>query len=303
MAQNNLARKIQFAPSRRALIASLLGAAAGGSLARAKSSIPHSKIHGVMIGAQAYSFRDRPLDAAIQAFVDCGLSYAELSDTHLQPKDPGERKKWRVSAPESFFHEVRSKFDKAGVHITALGYNLRGDFSAGELEYAFKMVHWLGLDKITSSSNVDMAPRLDQLARKYKVYFGFHNHASMKPNEFSTPRDFETALAGNSHYLCVNLDIGHATAAGWDPLDYLNKHHARIISLHLKNRAPNQDGKQGANLPWDDGPTNIKGVLLALKQNQWPIPAHIEYEYGQSPAMDSVVEVKKCYEYCKRILA
>ena len=39
---------------------------------------PKSKIDGVMIGAQTYSFRDRPVDAAIEAMADIGLSYAEF---------------------------------------------------------------------------------------------------------------------------------------------------------------------------------------------------------------------------------
>jgi hypothetical protein len=39
---------------------------------------------------------------------------------------------------------------------------------------------------------------------------------------------------------------------------------------------------------------------LLLKKNKWPIPANIEYEYkGQ----DAVAEVKKCFQYCKDVLA
>jgi hypothetical protein len=41
-------------------------------------------------------------------------------------------------------------------------------------------------------------------------------------------------------------------------------------------------------------------VLALLKQNQWKIPANIEYEYKGA---DTVVEVKKCYQYIKDALA
>src|SRR5208282_2768119 len=73
----------------------------------------NSVIRGVQIGAQSYSFRDRPLDACIDAFREVGLGECELSDMHLMP--PGlnteETLKWRLETPLSYFREVRKKFD------------------------------------------------------------------------------------------------------------------------------------------------------------------------------------------------
>src|SRR4051794_37668826 len=64
---------------------------------------PDSKIKGVMIGAQSYSFRDRSMDEAIKAMSDVGLAYTELWQGHIEPKrgtPPEEVTKWRTS-PES----------------------------------------------------------------------------------------------------------------------------------------------------------------------------------------------------------
>jgi len=289
--------------TRRDLARALFVAPLASAVARnAPAKTIDSKIDGVMIGAQSYSFRDRPLDACIQAYVECGLGYCELWQGHLEPKDEDEAKKWRVSAPESLFKGTRKKFDDAGVKLVAWNYSFRDTYSDEEIERGFKMAKWLGVDKITASSNVTTAKRIDAFAQKYKVYVGFHNHASMKPNEFSTPDDFATATKSGSKYLCINLDIGHAAAAGWDYVSYFEQHHDKILTLHLKDRKPNQDGEQGDNLPWGEGATKIKEVLQLLKKNKWPIPANIEYEYGK-PRMDPVAEVKKCFEFCKNALA
>ena len=40
----------------------------------------NSVIRGVQIGAQSYSFRDRDLDACIEAFKTVGLGECELTD-------------------------------------------------------------------------------------------------------------------------------------------------------------------------------------------------------------------------------
>jgi sugar phosphate isomerase/epimerase len=103
-------------------------------------------------------------------------------------------------------------------------------------------------------------------------------------------------MAGRSPYINVNLDIGHFFAAGFDPVDFITRHHERIVTLHLKDRKKDN----GANMPFGEGDTPIKPVLQLLKKNKFAIPANIEYEYKGA---DTLQEVKKCFEYCKQALA
>ena len=48
----------------------------------------------------------------------------------------------------------------------------------------------------------------------------FHNHSNMKPNEFARPEDFEQAHERQLEMIGINLDIGHFTAAGFDPVSF-----------------------------------------------------------------------------------
>ena len=73
---------------------------------------------------------------------------------------------------------------------------------------------------------------------------------------------------------------------------YIEQHHDKIVSLHLKDRKKDQ----GANLPWGEGDTPIKPVLQLLKTKGYDIPANIEYQYKGA---DTVAEVKQCFEYAK----
>lgn len=259
---------------------------------------PNSKVAGVQLGVQSYSFRDRSLDEAIKAMVEIGLSECELWQGHIEPKDVRgeELRKWRTTVSLDEFKNVRKKFDNAGIDLYAYNYSFRETFSDEEISRGFDMAKALGVKYLTASSNVTTARRIDPFARKAKIRVGMHNHSNIKPNEFATPDDFAEAMKGMSEYIVINLDIGHFTAANFDPVDYLKKNHEKIVTLHIKDRKKNQ----GANVPFGEGDTPIKAVLQVLKEFRYKIPANIEYEYKGA---DTVAEVKKCLEYCKSALA
>jgi sugar phosphate isomerase/epimerase len=259
-----------------------------------------SVVRGVQIGAQSYSFRDRDLDGCIEAFKTVGLGECELFDGHVAPKLRGEElRKWWLSAPASHFREIRAKFDNAGVKLYALTYAFHRGFTDQEIEHGFRAAQALGVKYITSSSNVSVAPRVDKYAQKYKIMVGFHGHdRTSDPDEFSTAETFARAMKGASPFIGVNLDIGHFVAAGGDPVAYIREHHDKIVTLHIKDRKKNH----GPNMPFGQGDTPIVEVLRLLRDNQWKIPANIEYEYGEGAKLDTVAEVKKCYEYCRKAL-
>lgn len=264
---------------------------------------PNSKVNGVQIGAQSYSFRDRPLDDAIKAMVELGLSECELWMGHVEPRQKGRGKeaqaalrKWRESTSMDPFKEIAAKFKKAGIELWAYTIPFRDQLSDKEIEHAFLAAKALGVKYITSSSTVSMAKRIAPFAEKHKIGVGMHGHSNLKdPNEFARPESFEKAMS-YSKYIGANLDIGHFFAAGFDPMAFMEKHHARIIGIHLKDRKKDQ----GENVPFGEGDTPIKECLQLIRKNRWKIPANIEYEYKGA---DTLAEVRRALEFCRKCLA
>jgi sugar phosphate isomerase/epimerase len=297
-------------------------AAAALPLAHVLGKTIDSKINGVQIGVQSYSYRDLPLDQAIQGMVTDGLGECELFSPHIEGGDTEapmkqfafkkgmsrdemkklfaeheeKMRKWRLSVPMSYFHGIRQKFDNAGIKLYAYNLSLGLSASDEEIERGFEMVKALGANIWTSSTTVSMAKRMAPFADKHDVLVAFHGHSDVKdPEQFSTPETFAKAMAMSKQYR-INLDIGHFTAAGFDPLDYIQKHHQSIVILHLKDRKKND----GPNTPWGEGDTPIKQVLQLLKTKRYNIPAEIEYEYEGKGS--SVEEVAKCVAYIKEAL-
>jgi sugar phosphate isomerase/epimerase len=295
----------------------------------------NSKVNGVRIGVQSYSFRTLSLDDALKAMVEVGIGECELWSGHIEPRiqsgqgiPPGVRppqgpppgqaggaqgevtpeireamrkrqediRKWRLSVPLDHFKEIRKKFDTAGIRLQAYNLSFNDNFTDEEIDRGFQMAGALGVKLITASSTLSSAKRVAPFADRYKITVAMHNHANLTdPNEFAKPESFAQALAMSKHF-GVNLDIGHFVAAGYEPVEYIQQNHARITNLHLKDRKKDN----GPNLPWGQGDTPIKEVLQLLRQKKYDIPANIEYEYRGE---DAVAEVRKCFQYIKDSLA
>jgi hypothetical protein len=65
-------------------------AAAPFSRLRVAAAAPDSTVAGVRLGTQSYSFRDRTIDQMILNMAVIGLTYCELWQAHVEPKNfPG----------------------------------------------------------------------------------------------------------------------------------------------------------------------------------------------------------------------
>jgi sugar phosphate isomerase/epimerase len=295
------------------------------SLPKAAFAAPNSRIGGVQIGAITYSFKQdvRKPAEIIPDLVKIGLSSVELmsDDAELMAGAPPiptfgfdakltseqqaaiqeaqrKRRGWRAKTSAATYQRVRKMFDDAGINLDILCYNMYGNIADGEIDYAFRMAQAMKVAAISSSSTVAVARRVAPLADKYKILWGGHGHTAVNdPNEFATPESFELIMS-LSKYIGVNLDIGHYTAANYDPIPFIQKHHARITNLHLKDRKKNN----GPIVPWGQGDTPIKEVLQLMRKEKYSFPANIELEYPIPEGSNSVKEISKCYEFARKCL-
>ena len=286
----------------------------------------NSRINGVQIGAITYSFRSMPAEEIIKAYVDIGLGEMELMSNHaedlaggpprgrggagrrgaqLTTEEQAQRdaavkafEDWRRAATEATFKPVRKKIEDAGIDLKLLCYNMNvKTTSDDEIEYAFLMARALGVDAISTSTQVSMAKRLAPFAEKHKMRVGFHGHANTtNPDEVATPESFEAVMLA-SKYLGANLDVGHYTEAGYNAIPFLEKHHDRITNLHLKDMKKASNG--GGYTPFGQGDAPLKAVLKLVQKKKWDIPVNIEFEYQGDPK----VEVPKCFAFVKEALA
>lgn len=280
--------------TRREFNAGLL-AATGLALAPPADKMKPSVFSNIQIGAQSYTFRAlSSIDRMIEAMTAVGLTSIELWDGHLNP----------MKVTEADFKTTRKKFDDAGIRVSAYCVNFPLTATDEHLDRGYNGALLLGTNIMTASVKKPIVPRLDQWCRKYKIKIGLHNHwfgyASFKGDkslEFETPEDFTNALKGASEYLSINLDIGHFSAAGYDPVAFIREHHSRIVSLHIKDRDRDE---ARTNRRFGQGATPIVETMKLLKKIKFRYAANIEYEIEPQNPIEGV---RHAVEYLKNALS
>jgi len=92
------------------------------------------------------------------------------------------------------------------------------------------------------------------------------------------------------------LDVRHFTAANEDCLGFLERHHARVSSVHLGDFRKNN----GRSTPFGEGDAPLIQILRMIRDNAWPIVVLLEFEPGT--LRPEVEEVDLMFDYCKRAL-
>lgn len=280
--------------TRREFGMGLAGAFAGLTLTSPADKVKPSIFGGIQVGVQSYTFRTFSVDKMIEAMVSIGLSSIELWGGHLDP----------MKASEADFKATKKKFDDAGISVNAYCVNFPLTATDEHLDRGFNGALLLGTKVMTASVKKPIVPRLSQWCQKYKIKLGLHNHwfgekwfKGDRSQEFETPDDFVNALKGASDYLSINLDVGHFYAAGFDPVSFIREHHARIVSLHIKDRDKDADHTQRR---FGEGAVPIVETMQLIKKIKFKYAANIEYELEPANPIEGT---RTGFEYLKRSLS
>lgn len=203
-----------------------------------------------------------------------------------------ELRRWRLDVSMNRAQALRAKFDAAGASIGIVKFDGIADLADDELDYAFTLARTLGAQAISGELIVPGLKKLGAAADRNQMFVAHHGHLA------ASPAIYEEAMS-HGKYAGINLDIGHFVAGNYgSPLPFIQKHHARITHLHVKDRL--KDG--GPNVAFGQGDTPIKEVLQAIRDNKWPIQAIIEFEIPMNPTLDRTPELLKCIDYCRSCL-
>jgi sugar phosphate isomerase/epimerase len=234
------------------------------------------------------------------------LSPEQIAAAQAEQQAAAERlKEWRTSVSMDKFKALRTLYNDAGVRIYAYkpdGIQKNLQTSNEEWDYIFGAAVALGANHVTMElpggpDAEALLKKVGSVAEKHKIYAAYHTHAQ------GSMTAFDQALAISKANM-INVDFGHYVAAGnqgGTPMQFMQKHHARMLSFHIKDRTLPE--RCSLNLPFGEGDTPLKEILQMVQRNKWTslIPT-IELEYAVPAGSDKVLEAKKAVAYCRQAL-
>jgi sugar phosphate isomerase/epimerase len=295
-------------------------------LVRRAAQDPPSKaatVRGVKIGAITGVYgpftpaaRQDIVDVVIARSLEGGIGHVELVNTLFEPRVSGggiggqvpaasspeyqqsrdALRQWRLTQPLDRFHDIRRKFDAAGLDLFSYVMTIGDDFTDPEIEAVFKQMQALEVTRFcTNQTRVGMGPRMVPYAERYRISPAFHTHNLVTdPNEIASPASLDKVLAMSASFM-VNLDIGHYARGGNDPFAFIKTHHDRITHLHVRDQK--RDGT-AANV--GDGDLQVADILRAIRDNAWPIACILEQ--GRTGFDSSVAATKANLDYLRHVL-
>lgn len=198
--------------------------------------------------------------------------------------------------------KVKAKMDEVGIKVA--GAHVQLEELENDLEATLKfhatigndliIVPYLGEERRSSKEDYKkIAEVLEEIGAELHAKgftFAYHNH-DFEFDQFEGQTGFEIIFGKTDpNHVKMELDCYWVAYAGYDPIDVIEKHGDRLISLHIKDKRSEGDGYVSTELGTGTLPLASyveKGKAVSAK---WFV---VEQEYFTKEPLDSAVENAK----------
>lgn len=167
-----------------------------------------------------------------------------------------------------------------------------------EWESIFSFAKNMGMEYVTAEPGREDWNLVENLARQYGIKVATHNHPN--ENSYWKPEILLEYIGNRNALLGSCADVGHFKRMGIDPISALRLLQGKLITLHFKDIAPQDDEGTLEDVVWGTGVLNVKGMLEALKQQNFKGYFTIEYEANWE---NNLPEIRQSIDYFNKVAA
>jgi len=236
---------------------------------------PADPFKGLKLGMASYTFREFPLDEAIEMTKKAGVKYITLKDFHLPMKSTPEQRA-----------EARRKVEAGGLVLMGGGVIYMKNDEA-DIRSAFDYARDAGMPTIVCSPEPAGLDTVEKFAKQYDIRIAIHNHGP-GDKKYPSPRDVLQLVKDRDSRMGICMDVGHTVRIGEDPVAAIKDCASRLYDFHFKDvTAPTE---KGAATEVGKGVIDIIGVLKALLDIKFPYHLALEYEANGKNPLPGVIE-------------
>lgn len=230
---------------------------------------------GLVLGLQSYTCRNMSFEEVVAFAERHHLKYLQMYTKHFEPRGPKEE-------------TLRKKaiLDQHGLVCYTFGVAATS-MDKEDNRKLFEFSKLMGIRVIVvEPKNLAEWDNLEQLVKEYDIKLAIHNHGT--GTVYGNPETVKKILAARDPRIGVCLDLGWATAAGFDVAKVFREYQGRVFDLHLKDKRNEGTADKPVILDVEigTGQMNFKGVLAEIKQAKWSGVMAIEtdnVQFAQDP--------------------
>ncbi len=236
------------------------------------------------LGMASYTFRQFPLEQALEMTRRLGLKRVAFKDMHLGLDSTPEQ----TSA-------VLAKVKAAGLDLYGGGViYMRNE---AEVNRAFEYAKTAGMRVIIGVPNHDLLELANRKVQEYDITLAIHNHG---PGDkvYPTPQSAYEKIAKLDRRMGLCIDVGHTQRSGIDPSEPAAKFADRLFDVHIKDVSASSANGQTVEI--GRGVIDIPKFLRTLRKINFKGSVSLEYE---KDARDPLPGAAESIGYLRGVLA
>jgi sugar phosphate isomerase/epimerase len=265
--------------SRRRFLATAAAAAACAALeplsGRETAALAAASSRTLTLGLASYSFREFPLDQALEMAKTLGVTHMTFKDVHLPRTDPPEATR-----------ALRAKIEAAGITIMG-GGTITIPTDPVQIEKEFVYAKNAGFPLIFVDPMPAALDTLERLAKNYDIKVAIHNHGP-EDKRWPRPQDAYAAIKSRDKRLGLCIDIGHTTRTGTDPVQACRECRDRLYDMHVKDLASKNEKE--SQVAVGRGVIDFPGLFRTLIEIGYRGQVGLEYEINPKNPLPGVME-------------
>ena len=266
-------------PSRRRFLGAAAATGAWTTIGRLPGietvALAASRPAALTLGLASYSFREFPLDQALEMAKTVGVTHMTFKDVHLPRTDPPETTR-----------ALRAKIEAAGITIMG-GGTITIPNNPVQIAKEFVYAKNAGFPLIYVDPEPAALDTLEQLAKSHDIKVAIHNHGP-EDKRWPRPQDAYAAIRSRDKHLGLCIDIGHTMRTGTDPAQACRECRDRVYDMHVKDLAAKTEKE--SQVAVGRGVIDFPGLFRTLIEIGYRGQVGLEYEINAKNPLPGVSE-------------
>jgi inosose dehydratase len=252
----------------------ILASAIPGTIPAKSLSVEKISAHDIKLGIASYSFRNFPIEKALDMTLRCGIHRISFKSMHLE-----------LNSDEATIKKAVALCNEKGIKLYGGGVIYMK--SQDQVDQAFEYARMAEMEMIIGVPNHDLLDYVEEKVKKYDIKLAIHNHG---PGDevYPSAKSAYDLIKNRDSRMGLCIDIGHTKRIGRDPEQDLKDFFSRVFDIHIKDVT--KATAEGTTCTIGHGVINFVSFLKSAIKLGYQGTMALEYESEGNDPLPAMME-------------